>query len=203
MITLMLAGDLNASDNRSSSYISRAVDNIPEDNQIIIITNNQELVDTQISSSQIEVICVPNVTSGALATLAFGLSRIPDNTPFLVVPSNSILPKSEISRFMAEMKLSNSLVGAIAFEGDNPLYSYARLDSSGRVIEVIEKQVSGSCALAGTFFFEDKKLLMDCTKWAMVNNAHTGGKFFVAPSLNYFVVMSPILRAKIELLMSF
>jgi hypothetical protein len=186
----MLAGDLSASDNRSSSYISKAVDNIPEDNQIIIITNNQELVDTQISSSQIEVICVPNVTSGALATLAFGLSRIPDNTPFLVVPSNSILPKSEISRFMAEMKLSNSLVGAIAFEGDNPLYSYARLDSSGRVIEVIEKQVSGSCALAGTFFFEDKKLLMDCVRWAMVNNAHTGGKFFVAPSLNYFVAKS-------------
>lgn len=186
----MLAGDLSASDNRSTSYISRAVDNIPEDNQIIIITNNQELVNTQISNSQIEVICVPNVTSGALATLAFGLSRIPDNTPFLVVPSNSILPKSEISRFMAEMKLSNSLVGAIAFQGDNPLYSYARLDSSGRVIEVIEKQVSGSCALAGTFFFEDKKLLMDSTKWAMVNNAHTGGKFFVAPSLNYFVAKS-------------
>jgi hypothetical protein len=81
----------------------------------------------------------------------------------------------------------HAAVGAIVFDGVDPLYSYARIGKSGEIIEVVEKEVSGSCALAGIYYFSNKDLLSYCLEWAMVNNIQNQGNFFISPALNYFL----------------
>jgi hypothetical protein len=190
MLILMLAGDIGQRNTNADTVLTLAVKNTSEDDRLVILINYEEIPSAKIMQSNMEFLPVPNATLGALATLAFGLSRIPENSPFIVVPSNSTIPASEISAFSNLMIKTKSMVGAVVFEGTSPLYSYARLDSDGLIMEVVEKQVVGSCAMAGIFFFGDKVTLSECIKWAMVNNAHTEGKFFIAPALNYFIAKS-------------
>jgi hypothetical protein len=183
----MLAGNLDGLATGNEYRIRDAVDNISEEDTLILLTNSDELVEPTKGKTNTYFVKVPSGTMGALATLAFGLSQVPKNAPFIVLPSNSTIPSEELSKFEGEMIQSKTSVGAVVFEGDSPLYSYARLDTSGQIMEIVEKQVIGSCALAGVFFFKDKDLLANCIKWSMVNNAHTKGSFFVAPALNYFI----------------
>jgi hypothetical protein len=187
MIVLMLAGIHNNSTLGKDSVISLAINNILEGQTLVVLTDSDELVQPNNARPNTQFLKVPSNTMGALATLAFGLSQIPENTPFVVVPSNSIIPTRALSKFEDEMTQTEASVGAVVFEGDSPLYSYARLDASGQIMEIVEKQVIGSCALTGVFFFKDKNLLSQCIKWAVVNNVHTKEKFFVAPALNYFI----------------
>jgi hypothetical protein len=186
----MLAGDRTSPLMTNADSILRAIKNISNEDTLVVLTNNETLARSNEYSFNVEFLTVPNDTLGALATLAFGISRIPEGASFVVVPSNSLVPADELAAFESEMIRTGASVGAIVFEGDSPLYSYARLDKDGQIMEIVEKQVTGSCALAGVFFFSNRKHLSECIKWAMVNNAHLNGRFFVAPALNYFVAQS-------------
>jgi hypothetical protein len=77
--------------------------------------------------------------------------------------------------------------GAIVFESIEPCFSYVRRNSTGQVVEVLEKQVSGNCALAGVYYFRNKTVFSECVQWALVNNVNTGGNYYISPALNYFV----------------
>ncbi len=141
-------------------------------------------------SSVVEVVTVPTNTSGALATAGFALPLLDLNEPFLLMPSNSEIKGDLVEKFFDTMQDKNALVGAIVFNGIDPLYSYARLGKSGEIIEVVEKRVSGSCALAGVYYFSNRELLSNCLEWAMVNNVQDQGYFFISPALNYFLAKS-------------
>jgi hypothetical protein len=81
-------------------------------------------------------------------------------------------------------------VGAVVFEALDPMYSYARIDIRGQIVEIVEKELAGRCALAGYYFFRKKDLFCQCVEWAMVNNVQKDGIFYISPSLNYFLANS-------------
>lgn len=141
---------------------------------------------------------IPPKTAGALATAAYGLSKIPRGESFVVVPANSFIKNDGINRFQENMSRRAVDVGAIVFEGRDPIFSFARVDSEGDISEIIEKEISGSCALAGVYYFRSTILLSKCIEWAMVNNVNHEGNFYISPALNYFLANSiPISLYKI------
>ena len=162
-----------------------------EDFDVVVIVSNIEVPQNfQFQTKKIKYCRISGRNAGALTTVVFGLSEIPEDSPFVVIPSNATILNRKISLFSKVMTDSCANVGAMVFQGSNPIYSYARLDKSKNIIEIVEKQVFGSCSLAGVYFFKNPALLLDCAEWAMINNVQNEGNFFISPSLNYFIANS-------------
>ena len=82
---------------------------------------------------------------------------------------------------------SNAECGTVIFESTDPKYSYIRINNFGKAIEIAEKKIISNFATAGIFFYKSKNVFYEAAKWTFVNNFHTNNKFYLAPSLNYFI----------------
>lgn len=192
MKILLLAGNRNANEASAitpDDLMSKAAE-LSDFAEVTIVTDDPNLLSWELPNESIFVHEIPSETSGALATAAFGLRNIPEKSPFLVIPSNSSLNPSSLREFMLFMTDHIAPVGAVVFEASDPMYSYARIDTTGQVVEIVEKEIAGSCALAGYYFFRNKEIFCQCVEWAMVNNVQKNGIFFISPSLNYFLANS-------------
>lgn len=192
MFILMIAGNHPQTENPLSqlAQLDELANLMPSDSSIVIACNIELPLNFDFSINNVKYCKVPTGNAGALATAAFGLKDIPTDTAFLVVPTNATILNNCIVDFYNKVSVESATVAAMIFQGSDPKYSYARLDSLGRIVEIVEKKVSGSCALAGVYYFKNKKLFADCAEWAMVNNVQNDGKFYISPSLNYFLTGS-------------
>lgn len=192
MKSLILAGNQKTKHVVGDSLIrlSIQVDKLSTFSQVLILSNLLEEEIFPSSLTKVQIVKTPDLTCGALATAGFGLPHISENEPFLVIPSNAEVGGNYIQSFANSMVSQQASVGAIVFDGTDPLYSYARIGMSGEIIEIVEKSVSGSCALAGVYYFSNKDHFSNCLEWAMVNNIQNQGSFFISPALNYFLAKS-------------
>jgi dTDP-glucose pyrophosphorylase len=192
MYLLMIAGNYQLTDSSSSELVQldELAKSMPPNSNVVIASNIELPQSFDFSTKRIKYCKVPTGNAGALATAAFGLKDIPDDTSFVVVPTNATILNDRIEDFYNKVSRESAMVAAIIFQGSDPQYSYARLDRSGRIVEIVEKKVSGSCALAGVYYFKNKKKLVECAEWAMVNNIQNEGRFYISPSLNYFLTNS-------------
>jgi hypothetical protein len=192
MKSIILAGNKKSSE-IDSSFLKRLeiqVVKLAKFSQVLILSNILDKTNFQSLPFDTQVKNTPDNTFGALATAGFALSLISDDEPFLITPSNAEVLGNLEQEFLESMLEKQSVVGAIMFNGTDPLYSYARLGKNRELVEIIEKRVSGSCALAGFYYFSNKKIFSECLEWAMVNNIQNKGNFFISPALNYFLAKS-------------
>jgi hypothetical protein len=104
------------------------------------------------------------------------------------VPGDSIINPEKYREFVKQCLPSGSEISLVVFDSDNANYSYIRtLDE--KLVEVSEKKVISSQATAGIFYFKSAQIFIDCAEWAIMNNIRNQGLFFLAPALNYAVVM--------------
>jgi hypothetical protein len=155
-----------------------------------LVTNNQkstlEVLGILPLKSQIEVINPIHVTAGAIASALLPYDRIDDSSAIALLPTNSLVAHNNLTEFLQGMLNSDHEAGVLLVESSNPNFSYVRMFES-KIIEFVEKRVVGIYATTGVFFFRDKKILLDCARWAFVNNQTTNTQYYVAPSLNHIL----------------
>jgi hypothetical protein len=192
MKSIILAGNKTSSeiDSNYLKWLEIRIERLAKFSQVLILSNALDETNFHSLPFDVQVKKTPDKTSGALATAGFGLAFLSEDEPFLITPSNAELSGNLEEAFLESMLEKQSVVGAIVFNGTDPLYSYAMLGKNGELIEIIEKSVYGSCALAGFYYFSSKKIFSECLEWAMVNNIQTKGNFFISPALNYFLAKS-------------
>lgn len=192
MISFLLAGNRSNSTvgQIDISSVAQIIDRLEKFSTVVLLSNDKNLEKLKHSKPNLIFQLVPDNTSGALITAAFGLSQVKLNEPFLIVPTNSGFAENLIEDFSESMVTKVVTVGAIVFEGENSVYSYARLGKMNNVIEIVEKRVEGGCALAGVYYFSDKISFEKCLRWALLNNVKTDGRFYISPALNYFLADS-------------
>lgn len=133
-------------------------------------------------------VCKVGSTNGALITALLGLRDCDLSLPLVICPGDALLNESKFQEFINESEASDSEISLIVFNSDNPNYSYIRTIDEV-LVEVCEKKVISSVATAGFFYFKSAQLFLDCAEWAIMNNVRTNGAFYVAPSLNYAVII--------------
>jgi hypothetical protein len=138
------------------------------------------------SESRIEVINPTHITSGAIASALLPYDRIDDSSAIALLPTNSLVTHNDLTEFVQGMLSSDHEAGVLLVESSTPNFSYVRMFES-KIIEFVEKRVVGNYATTGVFFFRDKKILLDCARWAFVNNQTTNNQYYVAPSLNHIL----------------
>ena len=124
-------------------------------------------------------------TRGALCTLGLSLSKLNEFLPILVVPFNSQCCYS-VETFITNMSEQNFDAGIIGFDSTERLYSYVR-QQKGEILEVAEKEVIGSFATAGIFYFRNRQTLINCINWSLMNRVTRNGLYYVAPALNSII----------------
>lgn len=123
---------------------------------------------------------------GALATIAMALSTVPNESEILIVPLNSFLDYDP-NLFVLDMRNRNADVGVISFLSDNPRFSYLRTVND-QIVEVAEKINKSNLATAGIFYYRNKEVLLSSIEWAFENYVTHENLYYIAPSLNYFVM---------------
>lgn len=144
-------------------------------------------ISTMIHSQFPEVRVVPVVDEvrGALATAMLALKSI-DDQPLIVAGGDSRIRGgiSHLVRGFVDQKLD---AATIAFQSQNPRWSYLAVDETGAIQQVGEKQVIGPYASTGVFFFSSSRLFAEAATWVLVNNATHQGEFYVSATMNYLI----------------
>ena len=190
MHSLLIAGNKSFSEKSDFQLLQNKINEISKFSKVILLASYEFPRTLEAEFPNIVIEKVPPGTKGALATAAFGLSHLGQSKPFLIIPSNATIANNEIENFSRKMSAEKSRVGAISFRSSNPLFSYARLDLGEEIVEIVEKKVFGSCALAGVYWFDEKETFANCIEWSMVNNIQNNNNFFISPALNYFLANS-------------
>jgi hypothetical protein len=132
-----------------------------------------------------EILDVPTFTQGALMTLAWTVNALEEDESFVVAPIDGVV-LTDVRKFAESMHEDAVQIGLIAFPSQNPNFSYLRL--KGReIIEFAEKEVIGPLATSGIFYFQDKRVLLQCIEWSLMNNVNRDGQYYLAPALNYAI----------------
>jgi dTDP-glucose pyrophosphorylase len=128
-------------------------------------------------------------TKGALATAALGItSIIKDNNPIIICPGDSLIPKKSLQKFTEHMLKKDAVAGTIIFKSIDPKFSYVRINRTGNITEVAEKKVISDLATAGVHFYRSKLDFLKACQWSFVNTYNFHGNYYLAPSLNYFIM---------------
>ncbi len=155
-----------------------------------LVTNNQRFLLENLGllpgESKIEIVKPDQKTAGAIASALLPYDRIDDSSAIALVPTNSLVAHDSLLEFMQAMLSSENDAGVLLVESQNPNFSYVRM-FEGKIIEFVEKRVVGNFATTGVFFFRKKDALLNCARWALVNNQSTNNQYYVAPSLNYLL----------------
>lgn len=165
--------------------IDRVLSSFKGDFTRLVISEEESL---EFSSQQELEICKVGSTNGALITAILGLNDFDLSLPLVICPGDSLLKDEIFQEFIAESEISDSDISLVVFSSDKPNYSYIRTIDEV-LVEVCEKKVISSVATAGVFYFKSAKLFLECAEWAIMNNVCTNGTFFIAPSLNYAVII--------------
>ena len=170
-------------------FLTKALDS-PVGSSQILITNNQKLaletLGVLASQAKIEIINPVQETAGAIASALLAYDQIDDSTAVVLLPTNSLVAHERLLGFVQAMTASEHEAGVLLVESQNPNFSYVRMIDT-KIIEFVEKEVVGNLATTGVFFFRTKQVLLECARWAFVNNQSTNNKYYVAPSLNHFL----------------
>ncbi len=155
-----------------------------------LVTNNQRFLLENLGllpgESKIEIVKPDQKTAGAIASALLPYDRIDDSSAIALVPTNSLVAHDSLLEFMQAMLSSENDAGVLLVESQNPNFSYVRM-FEGKIIEFVEKRVVGNFATTGVFFFRNRDVLLNCARWALVNNQTTNNQYYVAPSLNYLL----------------
>jgi len=173
--------------------IDVVLSSLPEFEEILIVASEHlfnlfSVNALEFTRGGAKLVAVPR-TKGALATLCIGIDSISESKELFVIPVNCHIKTTALESFMEKVSNSDADVGVLTIKSTDNIYSYARMTQSGKLIEIIEKQVVGDIALSGIFYFRTISEVLQCAAWAFKHNLHTNGQFYIAPALNYFIAV--------------
>ena len=129
-------------------------------NSLIDIESLEKFKNTRVS-------VINRLTTGALSTTALCMDNFNLDTPIVITPFDGYISIDQF-QIINEFITGEYDAGLIAFNSTSPLYSYVRMFNQ-EVLEIAEKRVISGLATTGTFIFKNRKTLLDCIEWSMVN----------------------------------
>jgi hypothetical protein len=124
-------------------------------------------------------------TQGALATVGLVLDLIPEVGNIVIVPTNASISET-LYDFVDFMVKKHAAVGMAVINSTSKELSYVS-EVGGVIVEIHEKEVVGSLACSGIYFFSSKEVLLKCIHWSLLNDVRKNGLLYIAPAINYCI----------------
>lgn len=175
--------------------IVRVLENlkIPNANYILIgrsehLLKEAELVRLIENEYSATFIGIDKLTEGTACTVLFARKYINNDLPLLIANSDQIVD-FDVNDFLEDNFIRN-LSGSILIFQDptkNPKWSFAKLDSSGNVIEVKEKDPISDTATVGIYLFSKGAEFVNGSVDMIINNDRVNNEFYTCPVYNYLI----------------
>jgi beta-phosphoglucomutase-like phosphatase (HAD superfamily)/dTDP-glucose pyrophosphorylase len=134
-----------------------------------------------------KIIQVDGITEGAACSVLLAKEYINNDNHLFIINSDQYIEWNS-SDFFNKMLTTNCDGGIICFNKENDKkWSYVKLDESGYIIDVKEKQPISNLATIGAYFYNRGKYFVSAAEEMIANNDRTNNEFYVAPVYNYMI----------------
>jgi len=176
-------------DVHGSPMIKVVVDNLNFDAHHIFITQREHHEKYNLTSllglvsNGCDIIDVDGLTEGACCTTLLAKHLIDNDSPLLIANSDQYLDWNT-SEFMYKMQEQDVDAGMVTFRSTHPKWSFARVDSSGYVIEVAEKNPISDIATAGIYYWKHGRDYVKYAQQMISKDIRFNNEFYVCPVFN-------------------
>lgn len=139
------------------------------------------------TSNNFNVVPIMGKTAGAACTVLCGIEHINNDNELIIANSDQVID-FDIEDFIdvARSKKSDGLI--MTFESNHPKWSYARVNSEGRVLETAEKKVISRDATAGIYYFKLGKDFIKAAQDMVHKGCHYNDEYYVCPTFNELIL---------------
>jgi len=134
----------------------------------------------------IHLIEVESTTDGPASTVELAGPLIDPDLPLVTANSDQFVD-AHIDGFYDEIQTGDSDGVILTMQTRDPKWSFARLDESGRVVEVREKVPISSHATVGIYGFKTGSSFFAGLSRMKERNDRTNGEFYIAPVYNHLI----------------
>lgn len=144
------------------------------------------------------IFSVLKTTRGAVETCLVAESAIDDEDAVVVMDCDlefRSVRYNELVKQALSVPATEADGGAlVSFESDNPRYSYAEVDETGRVLRTAEKEPISNHALCGAYFFGSGKDFKRIAHQLLDDGTHGKAEFYVSLLYNYLLAEGKVVR---------
>ncbi len=174
--------------------IQRVVDNLNHFDADFIFLVRKEHVEEYsveallhtITNGRCDIVVVDELTEGAACTVLLAKDYINSGESLLIANSDQIMEYSphnfQLMRRLARATHPTDFIWT--FNATNPKWSFAKTDSSGRIVEVAEKNPISNIATCGVYYWDQGHAFVSCAEEMIERDIRVNGEFYVCPVHN-------------------
>lgn len=177
----------------SVAMIERVLENLKVLNsRYILIARDEHLVSEKAAFDRLrdnyncEILTVDKLTEGAACTILLSSWLINNDDPLLLANSDQIV-EMDIAAFINDSKKRKLDGSILTFPSNHTKWSYAKVDGTGHLVELREKEVISEHATVGLYYYERGKDFVNSAVQMIANNDRVNNEFYTAPAYNYSV----------------
>ena len=129
------------------------------------------------------IVEVDGITEGAACTTLLAKEFIDNNQPLIMANSDQFL-EWDSNEFMYKMNETDADGGIITFTSTHPKWSFAKLNESGFVTEVAEKNPISDIATVGVYYWKHGSDYVKYTEQMISKDIRVNNEFYVCPVYN-------------------
>ena len=152
------------------------------------VKNYTEIIELIKKKYNVSLISLDELTEGSACTVLHAHKLINNNTPLLLANSDQYIDSS-IESFIEDCRLRRLDGSILTFVNDNkdPKWSYAKLNDSGLVEEVKEKDPISKYATVGLYYFSEGKFFVNGAIDMILAKNRVNNEFYSCPVYNYLI----------------
>ena len=174
--------------------IELVVDNLAHKNaDYHIILQKEHIKDNQttcmrLKNNHTNIIPIEGMTEGTVCTVLHAFDEINSDKPLVIANSDQIVDFN-FDEFVTDAIARNLDGSILVFEDSkkNPKWSFAKINETGNVIEVAEKNPISNLATVGIYFFASGKSFIKAAIQMIVSNERVNNEFYTCPIYNYLI----------------
>jgi dTDP-glucose pyrophosphorylase len=134
-------------------------------------------------SPNCKIIETDGLTEGAACTTLLAKDFIDNDNPLIIANSDQII-EWDSNEFMYKMNEINCDGGILTFKSTHPKWSFAKVDSTGYVNEVAEKNPISDDATVGVYYWKKGSDYVKFAEQMISKDLRVNNEFYVCPVFN-------------------
>lgn len=139
------------------------------------------------TDNNFEVVQLTGITKGAACTVVAGTQYINNDDELIIANSDQFI-EFNINDFIKESRKDGKDGLIMTFKASHPKWSYARINDSGKVLEVAEKKVISDKATVGIYYFKKGSNFIGGAQSMIHKDIRHNNEFYVCPVYNELIL---------------
>jgi len=139
------------------------------------------------TDNKFEIVKINGITQGAACTVLLATQYINNDNNLMIANCDQFI-ETDINDFIKEARNEKSDGLIMTFRASHPKWSYARIDTAGKVLETAEKKVISNKATVGLYYFKKGRDFVEGAQSMIYKDIRYNKEFYVCPVYNELII---------------